>query len=470
MKKKILILISIVTIISLMFMVGCTNKDFNVQKTDQIDVSALANEYIELLATAYPDRTSGTGREDSVMKFISSQMQTYGYEPNGSYELNNSIIQGANRYTYYNGINDLEGAGYGFNLIFDKKAEGKSKGTIILSTQYDNLYSFPKVPTKADGTYESGASTAMLLTISSLLKENTFPFDLKIIYYGGGSYNWEGARAYLSTMTQPEIDNILLSIDLGQIIYGDANYVYTVDKSTSYGNLINEIIEVNQLNFDKVPSYKRVANAKLIEEGLYNYFHAGMLSNNIFMLNRGIPTLNIMTHNASDISNPLKTEAKGRENFYQTGADNLENLKTLYSQEIVNSRINSIANLVVDMLTGENQAKMVSALSTAREELPSKMAQSDMTGMILGIALKMVLIIALIVTMIQMRKIVTNKQDYYKQMLNKPIQNVNQKPIDVFGWDSENKKDVNSEDGEIIEGEIIEPDDKDDNDDIFSDL
>ena len=159
MKKKVLVLVTIIMILSIAMMaVGCSPKEFAVNKVEQVDVAPLANEYIKLLAETFPNRTSGFGTEIPVVQFISSMMQQYKYEPNGSYDYNGNIIQGANAFAIYTDSTQQLPL-QGLNLVFDKKAEGESKGTIILSTQYDNVYTTPTSNLEADGTYESGAST-----------------------------------------------------------------------------------------------------------------------------------------------------------------------------------------------------------------------------------------------------------------------------------------------------------------------
>lgn len=456
MKKKVLILITICMLTLLVFVGGCQSKSFEVNQHQALDVGDKAYSYMELMSTDYADRTFGMGKDKLVAVYLAKKLSEWGYTPQDS---KIDGVAGINEYTSYVTADENANTGKGYNVVFSKKAVGESRGEIILSAQYDNLYSHKTYGTTADGSYESGASIGALLTLAELIKDKDMPFDLTIAFFDGGSLNWTGSAYFVSQMDVVRMDNILLAVDFANIVGGDYNYAYSIDKATDYGKFFDTINKVDSLGMKAVPADKRIANGMLIEDGLYSYFHTGMLSNNIFLMNKGVPTLTLMSLNWSDKSVPSRVEMKGKENVYQTPADNFGNLKNRVGEEKIKSSLNSFVSLIYNALVLE-QNMLVDSLATARDQMPSHMAQNYLTNTILSIGLKILTVVAMVVVMSKFRKIVNKDRDKYMQKIANAQEKQHEEPIDVFGFDAPKNESTTNADNNKTDG-------TNNNDDVF---
>ncbi len=432
MKKKILILTTICMLALLVFVGGCQSKSYDIDAHETLNVGQTAYNYMQTLATDFPDRTFGMGKDKDVAVYLAKLLAGWGYTPQDSKA---DGVEGINEYTSYVNTDNNAETGKGYNVVFTKKAVGESRGEMILSAQYDNLYSHKNYGTAADGSYESGASVAALLTLAELIKDQDFPFDVTIAFLDGGSVNWTGSAYFVSQMDVARLDNILLAVDFANIVGGDFNYAYTIDKDTDYGKFFATLNKVDNLGFGDVPTNKRVGSGRLVEDGLYNYFHAGMLSNNIFLMNKGVPTLTLLSLNWTDKSAPSRVEMKGKENVLQTPADTWGNINKRVGEDKIKSSLNSYISLVYNAMVLE-QTQLLDSLSTARDQMPSQLAQSYMTNTILSVGLKILSVVAMVVVMSQFRKFVNNDREKYMQKIVSAQEKQHEEPIDVFGFDS----------------------------------
>ncbi|MGN0771010.1 MAG: M28 family peptidase [Christensenellales bacterium] len=422
--------ISLIVAVVAFCAVGCSAVSFDLTQGQTVSVGEEAYQYLELFATpGYADRSADTGNDLEFAKYLAQKLSDWGYTPK---DVESNSVAGIQRFNYYLDGSDRVYSGSSYNVIFDKPAQSESKERILLTAQYDNRYSYSGISTGADGSYESGASIAALLVISRLLSQHEFDFDITIAFLGCSTVNYNGAEQMVKDMSEQYKKDILLSIDISNIIGGDYNYLYTIDKSTDYGSFFDELAKVNSLDFKSVPKDKKVGQASLFDNGLYNYFHVGMLSNNMYLMNEGVPTLTITSFNWDKTGNSGRVEMDGKESLLQTPADTFANMVERVGEEKIKSSFDSIINVVYLALTQEGDT-LVQALQNSKEQMPSRLAQSSVTNSVLTVAPKMIILVALLLIMLKVRKLVNDDKDKYLAM--KKVAEP-QKPIDVFGFDT----------------------------------
>lgn len=449
MKKKILMtIISIVVALVAISATGCTHASFDLTAQDKISVGEEAYGYLALFANPeYADRSADTGKDLEFCKYLADKLTNWGYVPKA---VESDGVAGIEKFNYYYDDGERVYSGSSYNVEFTKSASTQSKGRIILTAQYDNRYSYSGIATGADGSYESGASVAALLTISRLLSDKDLDFDITIAFLGCSTISYNGAEHMLKGMSDVQKQEVLLAIDISNIIGGDYTYLYTVDKRTDYGDFFDQLATVNGLDFAPVPNDKKVGSASLIDNGLYNYFHVGMFSNNMYFMNECIPTLTISSFNWDKSGNSGRVEFDGKESLLQTPADSLSNMVERVGEDEIKARFDDIVGVVYLAIAEEGET-LAGALATAREQMPSRLAQSAVANSVLTVAPKIIVVTALILIIFQVRKRVNDNKEKYLAIRHA---NAKTQPIDVFGFDDEDDKDNTDDnsDGGVFEG------------------
>ncbi|MGN0797835.1 MAG: M28 family peptidase [Christensenellales bacterium] len=449
MKKKLLLtIISIVVALVAISATGCTHAQFDLKEQGKVGVGEEAYQYLTLFATPeYADRSADTGKDLAFCKYLADKLTSWGYIPKA---VESDGVAGIEKFNYYYDDGEKVYSGSSYNVEFTKAASTQSRGRIILTAQYDNRYSYSGIATEADGSYESGASVAALLTISRLLSDKDLDFDITIAFLGCSTISYNGAEHMLKNMSDVQKQEVLLAIDISNIIGGDYTYLYTIDKSTDYGDFFDQLATVNSLNFASVPKDKKVGSARLIDNGLYNYFHVGMFSNNMYFMNEGIPTLTISSFNWDKSGSSGRVEFDGKESLLQTPADSFDNMVARVGEEEIKARFDDIVSVVYLAIAQEGEA-LASALTSSRDQMPSRLAQSAVANSVLTVAPKIIVITALILIMFQVRKRVNDNREKYLAIRHA---NAKSQPIDVFGFDDEEGKDNSndSSDGGVFDG------------------
>lgn len=447
MKKKILLtIISIIVALVAVCATGCSHAEFDLAAQQKVGAGEEAFGYLTTIDEQYPDRTPDSGEDFEFCKYLADQLTSWGYTPKA---VESEGVAGIEKFNYYYDDGERVYSGSSYNVEFTKSATTQSKGRIILTAQYDNAYSYAGVSTQADGSYESGASVAALLTISRLLSDKDLDFDLTVAFLGCSTISYNGAEYMFKNMSEEQKQDALLAIDISNIIGGDYTYLYTIDKSTDYGDFFDQLAAVNNLDFTPVPQDKKVGSAMLIDNGLYNYFHVGMLGNNMFFMNEGIPTLTISSFNWDKSGSNGRVEMDGKDSLLQTPADTLNNMIDRVGEDNIKARFDSIVN-VVYLAVAEEGDTLASALATARDQMPSRLAQSSVANSVLTVAPKIIIVTALILLMLAVRKRVNDDKEKYLAIKHANDKSQN---IDVFGFDGEDKDNTDDKsDGGVFEG------------------
>ena len=435
-KTKFLILTILIAIICMSFM-GCSSKNYDVKKVEaQVDFSQDAYSQLEYISSTYPNRTMGA--EES-LDFISNEMASlsaYGYE------VTEQLFTVDNTKTTKN--------------IVASKANDTTKDKIVIGACWDNVYE--AYDSHPDGAYQSGAAIAALNVIANYLKDKELKYNLELVLFSGGSANWSGAQYYMDKLTAEDKQNIKLFINLGYIVGGDNQYIYSRDKDVNYGNFISQVLDANGItSFAKVPLYKNTFPAAISENQLYRYSHIGMFGNNIIFMNNKIPSINYMSINWSDYSTPIYVEKKGKNNICQTGYDTFEVMIERNGEDTIKSQLNAVITSLVDVVY-VNQDGLVDVLQDA-DEVNSFM-QSEVAYYIFNVVVKIVLLAGIVLSVLYAKSLIAKKREEYRKIkADTPIIKVN------IPTDGTNGDDFASVLKKIIEEEEKKKNEHHDNDD-----
>lgn len=427
--KKIAILaLTIILIIAIMSFAGCksTQTNFDVQKTDSDSGESIMTT-MGLLASEYANRTMASEGEYIFAKYLSQVMQGYGYTSEYSADEILGLEEFKVSLTRYDGTNVQEAKAY--NVIFEKKSQN-SKGNIILACQYDNLYSETSNGTewKADGSYESGMSIAVLLRLAELLKDKTLDYDITFAFLTGGSYGWLGASQYLSGFDSEKINNTKLFINLSMLGGGDNLYLYSSETSTSYDNYLRAVSSGLTSN----PKDKNVSYFILESDSLYPYTHIGMIGNHYYFINKGIPTANFMSLNWLLKDNPMMTEMDGKANIYHTKDDTLQKMIERKGEDAIKTMGDNVVDSIMSALDSNNRENLDNVLALAKSEMVNENTQNVTVANILNIVLKVLAVGAILAVSWSVRSYVQKNKD--KLM---PKKEENTEP-DIEPFDMEN--------------------------------
>lgn len=408
MKRKIFIIaaLSLVFALSAALLAGCSSvkekSEFSVtpaseEYREEVMSSSAAYEYLQWLSSDEMHSRYGSVDLDELSinhgvgkaAFnIAAKMEEMGYETfEGAYiEVDDDGVLSASKETKVTGLMRFETSTgqAGVNVIYRKKATNGSRGQVILTAHFDNLFgralSGGTVIT-AEGAYENGAAVATLLYVAQLLQEVETQYDIVFAFLGSSVvtanntiyYCWDGAKALLSQL--PELYGgeyePVLNINLHRLGGGENLYMYSSDRPTSYNNYFYAAAEADGLDFSAPPAYKHAfseaLSMQIMPSSPSGVYHPGLLTDSIHFINAGIPTL---TYLSLDWESGMETANHDSPDLAYTGRDTIENMNMgRGGEQAVKEQLNSVALNIITSVTGENAALFGQAISTAKEEL-----------------------------------------------------------------------------------------------------
>ncbi|MDE6474534.1 MAG: M28 family peptidase [Clostridia bacterium] len=415
-KKICVIVIALLSVLVTLFFVGCTSKQIEVKQVDGIDASLgdRAYEYLQTLSgEALQNRTVGTQGELDAAKYIAGLMIDWGYESEYSTEEGLGLQQFKTTFKRLSGEEVKDALAH--NVIFSKKSGAeKSKGEIIFACGYDNLYSEKADVSgnlwNADGSYESGSSVAVMLTLAEALKDKVCDYDLTFAFFSGSCYGWKGARNYVDNLDRAQLDKIALVVNFAMLGGGDNWYIYSGESKNTYGSYLNAC---GGNYVTAVPKDRNIGQFALSEDAIYNYAHIGMLSNQYFFDVKQVPTANFLSLNWEINDNPLFSEMKGKDNVYHTRNDTLKNMVERKGEENIKAQLFEVVKTALTALDDSNAETFETVLDVAKSELPDGGTQSGNSATLANIIIKIVLIAILIAISFAIRANLTKNFDKY---------------------------------------------------------
>ncbi|MDE5910721.1 MAG: M28 family peptidase [Clostridia bacterium] len=415
--KKIYLIAIVLLIVSItVFFVGCKSKQIQVNEIDGINASLgeKAYGYLQTLeGEELQNRTLGTQGELDAAKYISGLMTDWGYASEYSSEDGLGLQEFKTSFKRFDG-EEINGA-LAHNVIFSKKSgEENSKGEIILACGYDNLYSEKADISgnlwNADGSYESGSSVAVMLTLAETLKDKSCDYDLTFAFFSGSCYGWKGAMDYVENLDRAQLDKIALVVNFAMLGGGDNWYIYSGESKNSYGSYLNAC---GGDNVTAVPKDRNIGQFVLTSDAIYNYANIGMLSNQYFFDVKKIPTANFLSLNWEINDNPLFSEMKGKDNVYHTKNDTLQNMIERKGEDGVKAQLFEVVKTTLTALDSSNKETLEAVLDTAKSQLPGGGAQNGQSATFANFIIKIVVIAILIAISFAIRANLSKNMDKY---------------------------------------------------------
>ena len=161
------------------------------------DKGDLAIQYLADLSQFGPKTLSDEGRLNA-RHYIETTLKGMGYNP---------VIQS---FVTKNGEEAV-------NIFADKP--GNSSEMILAGAHYDSTG-------PGSGVDDNGSGVAVLLEMALRVKNLETPYSIRFIFFDAEETGLEGSNFYASRMTEEEVDNSIVMVNLDSLAVGDYTYVY----------------------------------------------------------------------------------------------------------------------------------------------------------------------------------------------------------------------------------------------------
>ena len=239
------------------------------------------------------------------------------------------------------------------NLRFVKRGTIDDGKKIIIGTSYDNS---PYYDYETETFYDvasSAGNVATLLYVAEMVNTLTDNvFDIEIVFFGAGKSDHAGAYGYINSMTQKEIENTLLFVNLDQITIGQNLYLYVNEFKTHQEDYINKVFKNANV---KVNEYNATNTLNYGSSGKFTYSHRALEGNNIAFMEKSIVSLNIFSGCYESLGQ--KDEYNGKNNIIGTKNDTYENLKENFGFENLYQVADGLIELISDDTLKYNMTK-----------------------------------------------------------------------------------------------------------------
>ena len=161
--------------------------------------TALALDYLEIIAEKYPDRGDLNVNSDrkACREWIIEELLKAGYDES---QITEQKIKTAGIVT-------------GKNIIVSVK--GQKKKQVIVGAHYDG-----------DGIGDNGSGLALLLATAVGFAGRKMPYSVKYVFFDNEEIGLFGADTYAKNMSETEIANTLFMINMDSLAFGDYCNIY----------------------------------------------------------------------------------------------------------------------------------------------------------------------------------------------------------------------------------------------------
>ena len=200
-------ILALLIALSLLFDCGIFKKsgpDYSFSGREKImqrddNFTALALDYLEIIAEKYPDRGDLNVNSDrkACRKWIIEELIKAGYDES---QIDEQKIKTAGIVT-------------GKNIVVSVK--GQKKKQIIVGAHYDG-----------DGIGDNGSGLALLLATAVGFAGRKMPYSVKYVFFDNEEIGLFGADTYAKNMSEDEIANTLFMINMDSLAFGDYCNIY----------------------------------------------------------------------------------------------------------------------------------------------------------------------------------------------------------------------------------------------------
>ncbi|HHY82311.1 MAG TPA: M20/M25/M40 family metallo-hydrolase [Clostridiales bacterium] len=307
-KKRICLLLVLILTFSLSFSTAMAKKN-DVQYGD------IAYQHIFHLTNVIGARAAGSQGEADAAAYIYDTFRKLGYE---------TTIQS---FSYNRRGTDY----YSANVIAVKP--GKTDMQIIVGGHYDSV-------TAGKGVDDNASGIGVILEVAEILKDVNTPYTIKFIAFGAEEVGLKGSFEYASKMSEKEIKNTIVMINLDSLAVGDKMYAYGNDgKKGWFRDKALQIAKKLKLNMETNPGINPA----------YPAGTTGDWSDHKNFKDLGIPYLYFEATNweLAPYDGYTQTELDGE--IWHTSKDTLEYIESAYPGRI-REHLNTFVQVLAEFL------------------------------------------------------------------------------------------------------------------------
>jgi len=197
---------------------GCSDDDAEESKLPA-DYGTYGADFAREFAQACPYRKAFSDGEAQAGQMIKDEFEELGYEVETQTFSN---VYGSSSANY---IIRIEGDG--FLAADDEGNYSDIRKTVVIGAHYDDAYSASDVPSEYsyDGISDNASGIATLMTIASEIRNyENIGFDVVIVAFGAGSWDFMGATHFYNTLSAAEQQSIEVMYCIDSIYSGDKVY------------------------------------------------------------------------------------------------------------------------------------------------------------------------------------------------------------------------------------------------------
>jgi len=176
-----------------------------VPATATIVTAHSARDYLVALSETVGPRVPGSANEIEAAQYIETALRDAGYAP---------VMQ---PFTFSVAITDVGVTLESANVVATKA--GLSTREIIVGAHYDSVDA-------SRGADDNASGVAVMLEAAARLKDVQTPYTIKFVAFGAEELDRQGSRYYAGEMTEADVENAVVMINLDSLIAGDLTYVY----------------------------------------------------------------------------------------------------------------------------------------------------------------------------------------------------------------------------------------------------
>ncbi|MEM9905884.1 MAG: PEP-CTERM sorting domain-containing protein [Cyanobacteria bacterium P01_D01_bin.44] len=175
-------------------------------KAASFEFGETAVETIDYLAENLKGRSVGTQKEAETVDYLVQQLEGFGYKPTlqpFSYEWQGDMLTS-------------------YNIVAERS--GITGEQILLGAHYDNDPSSATIDrTNLEGVNDNASGVGVLLELAQRLEPET-NLTVKFIFFGAEEIGLIGSEFYANSLSEQDIDNTLLMVNLDSLVFGDKMY------------------------------------------------------------------------------------------------------------------------------------------------------------------------------------------------------------------------------------------------------